>query len=124
MIKFLVFATIVVEMIYCLPIEYEYQHPKVVQVPVKVEPTAYPKYHFEYGVKDGQTGDIKEQSEERDGDAVKGEYSLLEPDGTIRKVQYHDDGYSGFNAIVTKTGHAVHPMEHGKTPASYSEYLH
>ncbi|KAL3283024.1 hypothetical protein HHI36_006181 [Cryptolaemus montrouzieri] len=85
---------------------------------------SYPKYRFEYGVKDGQTGDVKEQSEERDGDVVKGEYSLLEPDGTIRKVQYHDDGHSGFNAIVTKTGHAVHPVETVKVPASYSEYSH
>lgn len=71
---------------------------------------AYPKYHFEYGVKDGHTGDIKEQSEERDGDAVKGEYSLVEPDGTVRNVKYQDDGHSGFNAIVTRTGHAVHPQ--------------
>lgn len=47
---------------------------------------AYPKYKFNYGVKDGHTGDIKEQSEERDGDAVKGEYTLVEPDGTVRKV--------------------------------------
>lgn len=61
-------------------------------------------------MKDGHTGDIKEQSEERDGDVVKGEYSLVEPDGTIRKVQYQDDGHSGFNAIVTRSGHAVHPQ--------------
>ncbi|XP_057666753.1 cuticle protein 8-like [Diorhabda carinulata] len=76
---------------------------------VKEEPAAYPKYRFEYGVKDSHTGDIKEQSEERDGHAVKGEYSLVEPDGTIRKVKYEDDGHSGFNAVVTKEGHAVHP---------------
>ncbi|KAJ3653404.1 hypothetical protein Zmor_012658 [Zophobas morio] len=75
---------------------------------VKEDPAAYPKYHFEYGVKDDQTGDIKEQAEERDGDVVKGEYSLIEPDGTLRKVQYQDDGKSGFNAIVTR-GHSTHP---------------
>ncbi|XP_044268598.1 cuticle protein 8-like [Tribolium madens] len=88
----------------------------------KVEPVAYPKYHFEYGVKDGHTGDIKEQTEERDGDVVKGEYSLVEPDGTIRKVQYQDDGHSGFNAIVTRTGHAVHPQP--AIPLAYGTYHH
>lgn len=75
---------------------------------------AYPKYQFNYGVKDGHTGDIKEQSEERDGDAVKGEYSLVEPDGTVRKVEYYDDGHSGFNAIVSKSGHAIHPQASAK----------
>lgn len=73
---------------------------------------AYPKYHFNYGVKDGHTGDIKEQEEERDGDVVKGSYSLVEPDGTVRKVEYHDDGHSGFNAVVTRSGHAHHPATH------------
>lgn len=62
---------------------------------------AYPKHKFEYAVKNTQTDDIK-QSEERHGISVKGEYSFFEPDGTIRKVQYHDDGDSGFNAIVTR----------------------
>lgn len=33
---------------------------------------AYPKYAFNYGVKDPHTGDIKSQQEERDGDVVKG----------------------------------------------------
>lgn len=81
---------------------------------------AYPKYQFKYGVKDGYTGDIKEQSEVRDGDTVKGEYSLVEPDGTVRKVQYHDDGHSGFNAVVTKSGHAVHPAPSVKL--SYADH--
>nr|AYA49940.1 cuticular protein 85 [Leptinotarsa decemlineata] len=84
--------------------------------------TAYPKYRFEYGVKDGHTGDIKEQTEERDGEVVKGEYSLVEPDGTVRKVQYGDDGHSGFNAVVTRTGHAVHPATPQKLP--HYEYHH
>ncbi|XP_072396897.1 cuticle protein 19-like [Diabrotica undecimpunctata] len=85
------------------------QHAPIAQIAVKAEPVAYPKYKFEYGVKDSHTGDIKEQSEERDGHVVKGEYSLVEPDGTVRKVEYEDDGHSGFNAIVTRSGHAVHP---------------
>ncbi|KAF5288924.1 hypothetical protein FQA39_LY03803 [Lamprigera yunnana] len=98
----------------CVPVEYYEQYaaaPALIHAaaPVHAEPVAYPKYQFNYGVKDAHTGDIKEQSEHRDGDAVKGEYSLVEPDGTVRKVEYFDDGHSGFNAIVHKSGHAQHP---------------
>ncbi|XP_026272119.1 cuticle protein 19-like [Frankliniella occidentalis] len=70
---------------------------------------APPKYAFNYGVNDPHTGDHKSQWEERDGDVVKGEYSLVEPDGTIRTVSYTADGHNGFNAVVTKSGKAVHP---------------
>jgi hypothetical protein len=42
---------------------------------------AYPKYAFEYGVNDPTTGDVKHQREERDGEIVRGQYSLVEPDG-------------------------------------------
>lgn len=37
----------------------------------------HPRYAFEYGVNDPHTGDIKHQKEERDGDVVKGQYSLV-----------------------------------------------
>lgn len=40
---------------------------------------------------------------------VKGEYSLVEPDGTTRKVTYTADDHNGFNAVVHKSGHAIHP---------------
>lgn len=48
------------------------------------------------------TGDEKEQHETRDGDFVRGSYSLVEPDGTRRIVQYTADSINGFNAIVSK----------------------
>lgn len=70
---------------------------------------SYPKYSFSYGVKDPHTGDIKSQAEERDGDVVKGQYSLVEPDGSVRTVDYNADDHNGFNAVVHKTGPAVHP---------------
>ena len=70
---------------------------------------AYPKYAFKYGVTDGHTGDNKAQEEERDGDVVKGSYTVADPDGTIRTVHYTADDHNGFNAVVTRTGHAVHP---------------
>jgi hypothetical protein len=70
---------------------------------------AYPKYSYNYGVADALTGDVKSQAEHRDGDLVKGQYSLVEPDGTVRVVDYTADAINGFNAVVSKHGHAVHP---------------
>jgi hypothetical protein len=74
---------------------------------------AYPKYKFEYGVKDPHTGDHKSQWEVRDGDVVKGEYTLDEADGTTRIVQYTADDKHGFQAVVKKVGKAEHPHYHG-----------
>lgn len=68
-----------------------------------------PNYHFNYGVKDLHTGDLKSQWEHREGDVVKGSYSLMEPDGSIRTVDYTADSHNGFNAVVSKSGHSVHP---------------
>ncbi|KAK2585691.1 hypothetical protein KPH14_010305 [Odynerus spinipes] len=64
---------------------------------------AYPKYSFNYGVIDGYTGDSKSAWEERDGDSVKGEYSVVEADGTIRTVSYTADDHNGFNAVLPFT---------------------
>ncbi|KAF6205645.1 hypothetical protein GE061_019818 [Apolygus lucorum] len=73
---------------------------------------SYPKYAFNYGVHDPHTGDIKSQYEERDGDVVKGAYSLVEPDGSIRIVEYTADDHNGFNAVVKKIGPSHHPAGH------------
>lgn len=73
-----------------------------------------PHYSFNYGVRDHHTGDVKSQWEVRDGDSVKGEYSLLEPDGTTRTVKYTADKHHGFNAVVIKKGKAKHPSSHPK----------
>ncbi|XP_072398298.1 uncharacterized protein [Diabrotica undecimpunctata] len=70
---------------------------------------AHPKYEFNYGVQDGHTGDHKTQHEVRDGDVVKGSYTVAEPDGTLRTVHYTADDHNGFNAVVEKSGHPVHP---------------
>ncbi|CAH0728845.1 unnamed protein product, partial [Brenthis ino] len=61
---------------------------------------AHPRYAFEYHVNDPHTGDIKQQKEERDGDVVKGQYSLVEPDGSVRTVDYVADWETGFHANV------------------------
>ncbi|XP_069354575.1 cuticle protein 8-like isoform X2 [Maniola hyperantus] len=71
---------------------------------------AYPKYDFAYSVADPHTGDHKSQHESRDGDAVHGYYSLLQPDGSVRKVEYTADDHNGFNAIVHNSAPSVHPQ--------------
>lgn len=48
------------------------------------------------------TGDSKNQQESRNGDVVQGSYSLVEPDGTRRTVEYTADPHNGFNAVVHK----------------------
>ena len=73
---------------------------------------SHPKYDFKYGVQDYHTGDIKSQHESRDGGVVKGEYSLVEPDGSIRTVTYTADDHNGFQATVHKTPAAHAPAHH------------
>lgn len=74
-----------------------------------------PNYEFNYDVNDAQTNDIKEQAERRVGDKVDGHYSVLEPDGTTRTVQYSADDRNGFNAVVTRHGDSRHPVTPLKT---------
>lgn len=69
-----------------------------------------PAYAFSYGVKDLHTGDVKSQWESRDDGVVKGHYSVLEPDGSIRTVDYTADAKNGFNAVVKTHGPNVHPI--------------
>ncbi|KAK7867097.1 hypothetical protein R5R35_004034 [Gryllus longicercus] len=72
-----------------------------VAAPVAVDTyDPHPQYSFSYDVQDALTGDSKGQTETRDGDVVQGAYSLVEPDGTRRTVQYTADPVNGFNAVV------------------------
>ncbi|XP_011862110.1 PREDICTED: serine/threonine-protein kinase ste20-like [Vollenhovia emeryi] len=61
-----------------------------------------PQYSFAYDVQDSVTGDSKAQYETRNGDVVRGSYSLIEADGTRRIVEYTADPINGFNAIVSR----------------------
>ncbi|XP_063890598.1 cuticle protein 19 [Helicoverpa armigera] len=85
---------------------------------------SYPKYSFDYAVADPHTGDHKTQWESRDGDVVKGAYSLAEPDGTTRIVEYTADKHNGFNAVVKRIGHAQHPQPHYDHHSSGGYYSH
>lgn len=69
-----------------------------------------PNYGFNYAVNDPSTGDNKAQWETRNGDVVRGAYSLVEPDGNIRLVEYTADSLRGFNAVVKRTGPNVHSV--------------
>lgn len=81
----------------------------VAVAPVPVYANAHPHYQFHYGVSDPLTGDNKSQEESRDGDVVKGQYTLLQPDGITRIVYYTADN-TGFHAQVTYSGPGVHPQ--------------
>lgn len=63
---------------------------------------------------DPHTGDHKTQWETKDKDGVvRGSYSLLEPDGSTRIVDYIADDY-GFRAVVKKVGiHGQSVESHG-----------
>ncbi|XP_044752873.1 larval cuticle protein A2B-like [Coccinella septempunctata] len=97
----------------------------------EVDYHSHPKYNYNYGVSDALTGDNKAQSEVRDGDVVKGSYSVVEPDGSIRVVEYAADDVNGFNAVVKKIGPSLHkapaPVVHSPYagyagPAAYAGY--
>lgn len=62
----------------------------------------HPQYQYAYDINDALTGDSKSQQETRDGDVVSGSYSLTDPDGTRRTVEYTADPVNGFNAVVHK----------------------
>ncbi|XP_072760566.1 cuticle protein 8 isoform X1 [Anoplolepis gracilipes] len=84
-----------------------------------IQNMAYPKYSFNYGVIDGYTGDSKSAWEERDGDTVKGEYSVVEADGSIRTVSYTADDRNGFNAVVTRS----EPPKNTKSAAEIKTFI-
>jgi len=72
------------------------------------------KFDFcRYGVNDHYTGDVKNHQESRDGNVVKGEYSLVEPGGSKRVVTYIAD-HTGFHAKVHRT-----PSHHGHGHGGY-----
>ncbi|XP_011195394.3 larval cuticle protein A2B [Zeugodacus cucurbitae] len=78
--------------------------------PVAVAPAAvaveeydpHPQYKYGYDVQDTLSGDSKGHVEERDGDVVRGEYSLIDADGFRRVVTYTADPINGFNAVVRR----------------------
>ncbi|KAL1132577.1 hypothetical protein AAG570_010529, partial [Ranatra chinensis] len=87
-----------------------YAAPAVAKVAVAARAEEYdphPQYSYSYDIQDALTGDSKTQHETRDGDVVQGSYSLVEPDGSVRTVDYTADPVNGFNAVVHKQAAVV-----------------
>ncbi|XP_045497396.1 cuticle protein 8-like [Colias croceus] len=94
--------------IHAAPIAHTIAAPAVAHV-VRAEPVdPNPAYTYSYGVNDPHTGDHKDAQETLQNGVVHGSYSLVEPDGHLRKVTYTADHVNGFNAVVERTGNA-HP---------------
>ncbi|EDW68928.1 uncharacterized protein [Drosophila virilis] len=68
---------------------------------------ARPEYSFAYGIEDGQTRVLQNRKETRNGDEVRGVYSVVDPDGTLRVVKYTADDTNGFQAEVITNGVAT-----------------
>jgi hypothetical protein len=100
-----------------------YAAPAVAKVaaPVAVDTDydPHPQYSYAYDIQDHLTGDAKSQHESRDGDVVQGSYSLVEPDGTRRTVEYTADPHNGFNAVVHKEALAA-PVAKVAAPVAYA----
>ncbi|XP_077294673.1 pupal cuticle protein Edg-84A-like [Arctopsyche grandis] len=79
----------------------------------EVDYHSHPKYEFSYDVKDEHTGDVKSQQETRDGDTVHGSYSVVDPDGHKRTVDYTADDHNGFKATVRREPIAGHAASYG-----------
>ncbi|CAH1369989.1 unnamed protein product, partial [Tenebrio molitor] len=79
-----------------------------------------PQYAYGYDVQDGITGDSKSQREHRVGDVVQGSYSVIDPDGTKRTVEYTADPVHGFNAVVHKEPLAVKAVAKVAAPVAYA----
>ncbi|XP_030374302.1 pupal cuticle protein Edg-84A [Scaptodrosophila lebanonensis] len=88
--------------------------------PVANEDTydAHPRYSFGYDVQDSITGDVKSQTETRDGDTVEGQYSLNDADGYRRIVKYVVAGDRGFTATVHREPLARAPQLAAPRPAA------
>ncbi|XP_017482024.1 PREDICTED: pupal cuticle protein Edg-84A-like [Rhagoletis zephyria] len=86
---------------------------------------SYPSYSFNYDVQDSVTGDIKSQTEQRDGDVIRGQYSLQEPDGYRRTVEYTADAVNGFKATVRReqVSEPIKVLTHAPAPTQNFQQL-
>lgn len=63
-----------------------------------------PDYQFEYGVEDPKSKVSQFRKENRQDDAVVGEYSYTDPLGHVRTVKYTADKIHGFRAEIYVDG--------------------
>ncbi|XP_045446519.1 cuticle protein 19.8 [Melitaea cinxia] len=62
----------------------------------------HPSYQFGFDVNDDQYTNYQNRKEQRDGDVIKGSYSVVDSDGFIRTVTYTADPKEGFKAEVSR----------------------
>ncbi|XP_061393016.1 larval cuticle protein A2B-like [Musca vetustissima] len=84
----------------------------------------HPQYKYGYDVQDAISGDSKTQVEERDGDVVRGEYSLNDSDGFRRTVSYTADPINGFNAVVRREPLVAKTVVKTVAPVAPAYYAH
>ncbi|XP_059051786.1 larval cuticle protein A1A-like isoform X2 [Achroia grisella] len=65
-------------------------------------PPTEAEYKYSYDIDDPTTGDTKSQYEVRQGGTVSGAYTVVDPDGIKRTVEYTADPKEGFKATVRK----------------------
>lgn len=82
--------------------------PAVISIIVKDPPPTPNDYKYSYSIEDPTTGDSKSQHEVRHGDLITGAYSVVDPDGRKRIVEYTADSKNGFKAIVREEPSDTH----------------
>lgn len=61
-----------------------------------------PSYQFGFDVKDDEYTNYQNRKEQREGNVIKGSYSVVDSDGFIRTVTYTADPKEGFKAEVSR----------------------
>ena len=61
-----------------------------------------PSYQFGFDVKDDEFTNYQNRKESRNGNVIKGSYSVVDSDGFIRTVTYTADPKEGFKAEVVR----------------------
>lgn len=88
-----------------------------------VDYVSKPDYQFEYGVEDPKSQVSQFRKENRQDDAVVGEYSYTDPYGHVRTVKYTADKLHGFRAEIYVDGklETPHSSSHQAQVADYGE---
>ncbi|XP_021196833.2 cuticle protein 7 isoform X1 [Helicoverpa armigera] len=80
--------------------QYQAQRPQEQREPEEYDP--HPSYQFGFDVNDDQYTNYQNRKEQRDGDVIKGSYSVVDSDGFVRTVTYTADPKEGFKAEVSR----------------------
>ncbi|KAI8428468.1 hypothetical protein MSG28_007279 [Choristoneura fumiferana] len=78
--------------------QYQPARPQETREPEDYDP--HPSYQFGFDVNDDQYTNYQNRKEQREGDTIKGSYSVVDSDGFIRTVTYTADPKEGFKAEV------------------------